>query len=292
MIREMIRTMKQAMKSRPWIRAVVVTAGIATPIAAAAQQPGQQMQSPQTAASQTAVADCARAQPQVVRTLDAAHMRLEGARQNNSPPAMRAAMDDLQGALGSLRAQLAACAALQAAVPSDPHAGHAMPTVQPAPSAAPGTPVMKPGSTTLAPGVAAPAAPGAPAPAVADPHAGHTMPKPTPAAGKPAGKPAVKAPSPKTAPAAADPHAGHAMPKPKSAPAGKPAMKPEATQPAPAAPAPAPKPAKVMDPVTGLMVDPATASKTTYQGQTYYFSSEEARKEFLQNPAKFAKKPN
>ena len=46
-----------------------------------------------------------------------------------------------------------------------------------------------------------------------------------------------------------------------------------------------------MDPVTGLMVDPATAPKTTYQGRTYYFSSEEARKEFVQNPAKFVKKP-
>jgi YHS domain-containing protein len=48
---------------------------------------------------------------------------------------------------------------------------------------------------------------------------------------------------------------------------------------------------KQMDPVNGLMVDPATAPKTTHQGQTYYFSSEQSRKEFLENPAKFAKKP-
>ena len=46
-----------------------------------------------------------------------------------------------------------------------------------------------------------------------------------------------------------------------------------------------------MDPVSGLMVDPGTAPKTTYQGETYYFSSEQTRKEFLENPAKFAKKP-
>jgi YHS domain-containing protein len=39
------------------------------------------------------------------------------------------------------------------------------------------------------------------------------------------------------------------------------------------------------------MVDPATARKTTYRGQTYYFSSEASRKEFLANPAKFAKTP-
>jgi YHS domain-containing protein len=46
-----------------------------------------------------------------------------------------------------------------------------------------------------------------------------------------------------------------------------------------------------MDPVNGLMVDPTTAPKATYQGQTYYFSSERSRKEFVANPAKFAKKP-
>jgi YHS domain-containing protein len=51
------------------------------------------------------------------------------------------------------------------------------------------------------------------------------------------------------------------------------------------------QPGMVMDPVSGLMVDPATAPKTTYQGQTYYFSSEKTRKEFLESPAKFAKKP-
>jgi YHS domain-containing protein len=51
------------------------------------------------------------------------------------------------------------------------------------------------------------------------------------------------------------------------------------------------KPGQVMDPVNGLMVDLATAPKTTYQGQTYYFSSEQTRKEFLVNPATFAKKP-
>jgi YHS domain-containing protein len=45
-----------------------------------------------------------------------------------------------------------------------------------------------------------------------------------------------------------------------------------------------------MDPVSGSMVDPATALKTIYQGKTYYFSSEQSRKEFLTNPAKYAEK--
>lgn len=64
--------------------------------------------------------------------------------------------------------------------------------------------------------------------------------------------------------AAADPHAGHTSGQPSE---------------------------KSMDPVNGLTVDPSTAKRTTYQGQTYYFSSEQTLKEFLQNPAKFAKKP-
>jgi YHS domain-containing protein len=39
------------------------------------------------------------------------------------------------------------------------------------------------------------------------------------------------------------------------------------------------------------MVDAKTAPKTTYQGRTYYFSSEQSLKEFLESPAKFANKP-
>lgn len=66
------------------------------------------------------------------------------------------------------------------------------------------------------------------------------------------------------APERSDPHAGHT---------------------------PQPPAEQQRDPVNGLIVDPATAPRTTYQGQTYYFSSEESRKQFLENPAKFARKP-
>jgi YHS domain-containing protein len=99
-------------------------------------------------------------------------------------------------------------------------------------------------------------------------------------------------------PAAADPHAGHTTGR--AAPGDKPAraVKPETAKPEPAKPADAhaghsgaESRGKEMDPVNGLMVEPATAPKTTYQGRTYYFSSEQSRKEFLANPAKFAKKP-
>ncbi len=136
-------------------------------------------------------------------------------------------------------------------------------------------------------------APPARAPArQADPHAGHAMPRAAPASKgatsvKPAGNRASK-------PAAADPHAGHTTPG--AAPTEK--TEPAATKPKGAKPADArgghsaaPSGDKQMDPANGLMVDPATAPTTTYQRQTYYFSSEQSRKEFLQNPAKFAKKP-
>jgi len=130
-------------------------------------------------------------------------------------------------------------------------------------------------------------APCSAAAASADPHAGHTMPTAQPPAG------ASPAPA-----GAVDPHAGHAMP---GTPAGS--QRGTATKPAPGTPArpaspdphaghaPAKAAEKHADPVNGRMVDPATALKTTYRGETYYFSSEQSRKEFLQNPAKFAKQP-
>src|SRR5688572_23176311 len=90
--------------------AAAVALAVSTPVWAV-QQPGHQMAATE---AQAAAAECARVQPQVTGTIDAANMRLEAARQNNSPPAMRTAIDDLQGALGRLRAQLAVCAALQA----------------------------------------------------------------------------------------------------------------------------------------------------------------------------------
>jgi YHS domain-containing protein len=104
--------------------------------------------------------------------------------------------------------------------------------------------------------------PCAAAAASTDPHAGHSMPAAAPAStGTTTAKPAPSTPA---KPTGSDPHAGHT-----AVQAGE----------------------KQMDPVSGLTVDPATAPKATYQGHTYYFSSEQSKKEFLQNPAKFAKAP-
>lgn len=125
--------------------------------------------------------------------------------------------------------------------------------------------------------------------ASAAPHAGHTMPTTQPSASAPP----AKAPA-----SAADPHAGHTMPSAAPPSKGGTTVKPTLSKPSkPVAADPhaghsAPQAGgKQRDPVNGLMVDPATAPKTTYQGQTYYFSSEQSRKEFLENPSKFAKKP-
>jgi YHS domain-containing protein len=116
------------------------------------------------------------------------------------------------------------------------------------------------------------------------PHVGHTMGTESPTTGAPSQAPA----------GTADPHAGHMMP---STPSTKEAAPSETEAEGSKAADPhashlsGQSGEKQMDPVNGLMVDPANAPKATYQGNTYYFSSELSRKEFLANPAKFAKKP-
>lgn len=269
---------------------------------------------------------CARVQPAVENIIVAAMSRLESSRQSNNAADMRATVDQLEASLRDIRAQLTPCAAAAAA--TDPHAGMTMPAVQtPAAPAAPTQPAT-PGVPDPHAGHATPAAPAAPktmpatkpAPAkpasgsAADPHAGHATPA-TPSTAKPA--PASKQVPTKAGGApTGDPHAGHAAAKP--APAAKSSPSSKAAPAKPSSPAkadphaghgtgtssaakgePSSKPApgkrddteKQRDPVNGLMVDPSTTPKTTYQGQTYYFSSEQSKKEFLENPAKFAKKP-
>lgn len=270
----------------------------------------------------TSAAECAQAQARADRTIDVANRRLETARQSNSPAALRAAVDDMQAALRQLRVEIAPCANVQgAAGAADPHAGHAMPNMQQAPAAPPGTPVMRPGSTAPAPAAVAPASPAPGSAAV--PHAGHVMPG---APAMPAADPRMAAPpaaprSARPAPAPnADPHAGHVMPGAPAAPArsAPAAAAPRATTPAPAAgaapqagqtmpagahtmPGMAPSaPAMTMpaNPVTdagklmcATKVEPKKAPNVTYRGRTYYFCSESDRAEFAKDPARYFKSP-
>ena len=200
------------------------------PGVALAQHEGHQAASGQALPD---VTQCARVQPVVDYIITAATTRLETARQSNNPTEMRAAVDQLDGALRDIRAQLAPCAAVSAA--TDSQGAHSMPGMQHTPEAG-----------------AAPVAP-----------MDHSN---MPMGGAPATKPGAVMGTKPTLPAAPMDHS--------KMPMGGQAQ-----------------PGNVMDPVNGLMVDSATAPKTIYQGQTYYFSSEQTRKEFLGNPAKFAKKP-
>ena len=285
--------------------AILIAAALITR-AAWAQHDAHQAGSPQAPSAE--LTQCLQVQPAINNIIAAAMNRAETARLSNSPTEMRAAVEHLEAALRDIRTQTAPCST--AAASTDPHAGHTMP-MKPLPSApgqAPAAAVdphaghTMPNTAPAATGAAAPKPAAKPTPSntskppASDPHAGHSMPSGAPAA-KPAAssKPAAaKPPGAK----AADPHAGHTMPS--GAPAAKAAStsKPAAAKPSEAK-APDPHAGhsttqsgdKQMDPVNGLMVDPANAPKTTYQGQTYYFSSEQSKKEFLENPAKFAKKP-
>jgi YHS domain-containing protein len=222
-----------------------------------------------TQASSVELTQCLRVQPVIDNIITAATSRAEAARLSNSPTEMRAAVESLEAALRDIRAQSAPCST--AAASAAPHAGHTMPTTQPSASTPP-PPAKAPASA-------------------ADQHAGHTMPSAAPPSkGATTVKPTPSKPSKR---AAADPHAGHTTPSTAAAKTAPAAPKPEASNTADphAGHSAAQVGDKQRDPVNGLMVDPATATKTTYQGQTYYFSSEQSRKEFLENPAKFAKKP-
>ena len=45
---------------------------------------------------------------------------------------------------------------------------------------------------------------------------------------------------------------------------------------------------QVKDPVCGMMIEDTTANaKSTYQGKTYYFCSEDCKTSFEANPAKY-----
>lgn len=236
------------------------------------------------------VAQCAQAQGTVARLIDAAKLRLEGARQTNSAAAMRDAIDDLQAVLVDLSAQLAPCAAIQATA-AGPHAGHAMPTVQQEPAAAPGKPATQPGAPTSAPGAVAPTAP---APGRGDPHAGHAMPAAPTRPGRTAAPAAPRSTQPaapaattgRPAPAAdRDTHAGHATPTAPAPSATSETPGSRTTRSADLAPSP---PTDVADLKCRPQVDRRTAPRMLHEGRMYYFCSEQERAAFANEPGKYA----
>lgn len=152
------------MNARILMSGALVAMIIAITAPASAQHQGHTMpgMQPSAAAPEQANA-CAQNQQQISAMIDQLSQRVEAARQTNNPPDMRSAIDDLQAALTRMRTLLQACASLPAPA-AGPHAGHAMPSSEPAPAAV---------------------APKAPMPV--DPHAGHAMPaKPPAGSAKPA----------------------------------------------------------------------------------------------------------
>lgn len=246
------------------VRTAAVVAAMIVPTVgwAAQQQPTPHTPGTAQPVAQAVVTECAQAHSMAERTIDMTGRRLEAARQANSPAAMRAAIDEMQAALRQLRTEIAPCARLQSVAPADPHAAHVMPGTAQAPIAAAGAPVTRPGSTAPVPAPAA-AAPAAPMDHSKMPMVGNArVGKPEAATGR---KPA--------APVAPMDHS--------KMPMGSAAVN--------STPAAAPLPL-VIDPVCGLKVDPSTAPRASYQGQTYYFCSEQHHQLFLKDSAKYVPK--
>lgn len=84
---------------------------------AKAQQTGHQMASGSSAGGGAGV--CGEHSQQGLQVIEAANRRLEESRQSNNPTKIRAALDQLQGALGQLKTHLSLCAAAVSSEPMD-----------------------------------------------------------------------------------------------------------------------------------------------------------------------------
>lgn len=240
------------------VRHFIVASVFVAALTPAAVAVAQQAVNPQL------VAACVQSQQQAMTAVDAANRRIEVARQTNQPAAMRAAMDDLQSALSSMRMQLAPCAELQ---PAAAPAAHDIANMPSAP--APATTTDARASHVMPAAAAAPdphAGHVTPAAVAAAANTGHVMPAVPATAGTPVGH---GTPAAKPTAGVASPHAAHTAP--------------SATATAGASQTASP----AVDPICGLKVDPAEAPTVTYQGHTYHFCSEQHRQSFLKQPAKY-----
>jgi YHS domain-containing protein len=135
--------MKVHLHSIPRMVLLAASVGLVAPVAGQHQghpMPGQP--DPAQPADQQAAAACLEGSRQALEIVARANARLDAARQTNNPPAMRAAMDDLQAALSEIKTRLASCEkAAVTMLQAGPHAGHQ----------APGTPVTQPAAAQPAP---------------------------------------------------------------------------------------------------------------------------------------------
>lgn len=186
------------MRDIPTGAAAVLLMGVAA--MAAAQHAGHSAAAPPAAGDGV----CAQHARQSAQIIDRINSQLEQARQSNSPAKMRAAMDELQAALGELKTHQSLC------VDASAQAGS-----------------------------------GADMQGMDHSKMEHEM-----------------SAAPEKAPTTATPPASKSSPVP---------------------------PAKVVDPVCGMSVQPKAELEASYGGKTYYFCSAEDKEKFLREPAKYVK---
>jgi YHS domain-containing protein len=213
----------------------------------------------QVAGAPTGDGACIAHAKESLRVLESANRRLEEARQTNSPQRMRAAMDELQGALGQLKTHLLLCAeAVSGAQMDEGMQGtdhSAMPGMQGmdhSGTAVTGTNNSKMSMPDIAPPPKSPAPPGK---RTEMDHSQMDMDQ------SKMSMPGMNAPAKKADPASASPE-------------GK-----EMSQVSPQT--------NTKDPVCGTEVGTRATEKATYQGKTYYFCSRADREKFLSDPARY-----
>ena len=133
------------------VRAAIGAAALSLALAPAWAQQGSHQMAGMAPGSGGGAAMCAQNSIGVTRSLDEVNVRIEDARQTNDASKLRAAIADLQVVFAQMKTQLADCVSLASevgggAMGNMPGMDHSkMPM-------APGTPVMRPGSTSPAPG--------------------------------------------------------------------------------------------------------------------------------------------
>ena len=224
-----------------------------------AQHQGHQMGAPSAGG-----ASCQANAKEGLKIVESADRRLEEARQTNNPQQMRAAMNDLQSALGEVRTQLSLCVSPSAADKAGSGMGMGMEGMK----GMEGMDGMDHSAMEGMQGMDHPSA------ATGTKHS-----KPSKAAGPGDSKqmdhsqkdmdhskmsmPGMNAP-PKEAAGTSPPSAGKHM-----------SQAPQTNS---------------KDPVCGMEVGTGATEKATYQGKTYYFCSRADREKFLSDPAAYVKR--
>ena len=285
------------MSNRPTVWMIATVLGLAPHIAAGQEHAGHQVAGEPPSADAAA---CTRGAQQALPVIERARARVETARQTNSPPELRAAIDDLQSALSQLTAQLTPCAPPVSGFPRQDSA-----QALPMPQDHSNMTMPMDHSKMVMP-------PAAPKAETAKPSSGAAMPMDHSKMAMPPGTPKTETSTSSKGAAMPMDHSKMAMPpttsksetKRPSADAATPmdhskmSMPPTAPKPSTdklaATPGNAKLPVmpleKVVDPRCAKTIDLKTAPKATFEGKVYYFCSTADRDRFRSDPAAYLKK--